>query len=113
MLDLSLDSRVFINTPFDEALQELDIILNTRYTELIGYPRFGTDFEQFLWQLNPATDAIREYINEKIADTYFLSQFKTEIFVNVIKGEYRMIYDVIINVYDSNGEKQQRKYQFR
>ena len=113
MIDLSLDSRVFINTTFDAALQELDLILSTRYTELIGYPRFGTDFEQFLWQMNPASDSIKEYINEKIGDTYFLKQFKTEIYVSTIKREYRMIYDVVINVYDSNGEKQQRKYQYR
>ena len=47
MIDLALSSNVFIDSAFDAALQELDIILNTRYTELIGYPKFGTDFEQF------------------------------------------------------------------
>jgi hypothetical protein len=113
MIDLSLSSNVFINNSFDEALQELDIILNTKYTELIGYPNFGTDFEQFLWQLNPAVDAIKEYINEKISDTIYLKKFRTEINVNLLKGQYRMIYNLVINIYDSNNKIVQRKYQFR
>lgn len=113
MIDLALDSSVFIRNAFDAALQELDIILNTKYTELIGYPKFGTDFEQFLWHLNPETESIREYINEKISDTLFLKNFRTEINVNLLKGEYRMIYDLVINVYDSNNNIAQRKYQFR
>lgn len=113
MIDLSLSSNVFINNSFSAALQELDIILNTRYTELIGYPKFGTDFEQFLWQLNPAVDAIKEYINEKITDTLFLKKYKTIINVNLLHGEYRMIYDLEINVYNSDNRAITRKYQFR
>ena len=66
MIDLALDSNVFIDSVFDAALQELDIILNTRYTELIGYPKFGTDFEQFLWQLTPSAQSLKRYILEKI-----------------------------------------------
>lgn len=113
MLDLSLDSNIFINDPFHEALQELDIILTTKYTELIGDPRFGSDFEQFLWHLNPEETSIVNYINEKIDQTLYLRKFKTDISVDTIKGEYRMIYDVKINIYDSDGGKIQRIYQFR
>ena len=53
-IDLSLDSRLFIRNELDAGVQELDLLLNTTNTELINYPQFGTDFEQFLWQLNPA-----------------------------------------------------------
>lgn len=113
MIDLALSSNVFIDSAFDAALQELDIILNTRYTELIGYPKFGTDFEQFLWHLNPEVNTIKEYISEKIEDTLFLKEFKTDVNVELLKGEYRMIYDIIINVYDSKNNVATRKYQFR
>ena len=113
MIDLSLSSNVFVNDSFDAALQELDIILNTRYTELIGYPKFGTDFEQFLWHLNPETESIKEYINEKINDTLFLKNYKTDINVNLLKGEYRLIYNLVINIYDTNNRVATRKYQFR
>ena len=113
MIDLAIDSKVFIRNEFDAALQELDIILNTPNTELIGNPSFGTNFEQFLWQLNPASNSIKEYIYEKIDGTLYLRKMKVDIFVDVMKGDYRMIYDVIINVYNNEGELQQRKYQFR
>ena len=113
MIDLSLDSNVFIYNEFDEALQELDLMLNTTYTELLGYPQFGTDFEQFSWQMNPEINAIKEYIKENINKTLFLRNFRTEINVNVMKGEYRLIYNVEINVYDTNNNVATRKYQFR
>lgn len=112
MLDLAIDSRVFIYNDVDEALQELDIIFNTENTELIGYPRFGTDFEQFLWQMTPSPDSLRKYISEKIANGFFLSQMNTDIDVRVLTGEHRAIYHVVITV--SNGVNTgSREYQFR
>ena len=88
-------------------------MLNTTYTELLGYPQFGTDFEQFSWHMNPEINAIKEYIKENINKTLFLRNFRTEINVNVMKGEYRLIYNVEINVYDTNNNVATRKYQFR
>jgi hypothetical protein len=113
MIDLAIDSRVFITSKLDEAVQELDMIFNTTNGELIGYSSFGTNFEQFLWHLNPETESIKEYINEKINDTLFLKNYRTDINVNLLKGEYRMIYNLVIHVYDSNNRAVTRKYQFR
>ena len=50
MIDLALDSKIFIDTNIDAALQELDLLFNTENTELIGYPEYGTNFEQFCGQ---------------------------------------------------------------
>ena len=50
MIDLALDGRVMIRNIMDEAVQELDILFNTDTTELLGYPTYGTNFEQFLWK---------------------------------------------------------------
>lgn len=112
MIDLAIDSRIFILTPLEEAIQELDLLLNTTNTELIGYPLFGTDFEQFLWQNNDCSSKIKDYINDKIKETYFLKNFNTDINVYMIKGQYRNIYCVKISV--SDGENtQNREYQFR
>ena len=65
-LDLSLDNRIMLNTKLDCAIQELDMLFNTTNTELIGKPEYGTNFEQFLWQLTPSTDELRKYIYQKI-----------------------------------------------
>ena len=113
MTDFALDDSVFIKSNVAAALQELDILFNTEKTELIGYPTYGVNFEQFLWQLTPATSALKKYIIEKINDTYFLSKMNYDVEVNLYKGEIRMIYDVQIHIEDNRGNKTTRKYQFR
>jgi hypothetical protein len=113
MIDLSLDSKVFIRNSLDAAVQELDLLLNTTNTELIGYPSFGTEFEQFLWQMTPSPNAIKQYVQEKIYDTFFLSKMNVNINVEAIKGEFRYIYYLFFNITDSAGNSVQRKYQFR
>ena len=112
MIDLAIDGRVFIDNILDEALQELDILFNTTNTELIGYPRYGTNFEQFLWQLTPSPNELRNYILERIGDTFYLSQLNTNVNVEVLNGEIRNIYYVKIAV-TYNEETKYREYQFR
>lgn len=113
MLDLSLDHNVLINTELDAAVQELNILFNTETTELIGCPTFGTNFEQFLWQLTPAADSLKQYISEKIDGTYFLSRLRTDVDVQVIKGELRMIYYIKVNIKDAAGNTTTKEFQFR
>lgn len=113
MLDLSLDYKVFIKNALDAAVQELDILFNTQNTELICYPSYGTNFEQFLWQLTPSPNALKNYIMERINETYFLSQQNVSVEVYTQKGEFRMIYNVIVSIEDNQNNKIQRKYQFR
>ena len=115
MYDLSLTNDIFINNKMNAALQELDILFDTENTELIGYPNFGTNFEQFLWQLNPSESSLRAYIIEKIQfDTLFLVDFNYSIDIQIIPGELRNIYNVQIMIKDQNTEEiKTRQYQFR
>ena len=113
MLDLSLDHKILINNNFDAAIQELDILFNTETTELINCPEFGTNFEQFLWQLTPSVQSLKKYIYEKIKETYFLSKLNVDIDIELYKGEIRMIYDVKINISDKQGNNTTKNYQFR
>lgn len=112
MIDLALDSRLFLYDELDWGLQELDLILNTENTELITNYRYGSNMYQFLWQLNPSLDAIKSYIREKINLCYYLSKFKVDVDVSILDGELRNIYYVKISVYSGNAVKY-REYQFR
>lgn len=97
MIDLALDNSIFINSNINEALQELDLLFNTENTELIGYPTFGSNFEQFLWQMNPSPNALRTYMKELIDNnTFYCRDFDIAIDVKIVEGEYRNIYNVII-----------------
>lgn len=113
-LDLALDSRMFIIEDLDLGLQELDLIFNTENTELIDDPKFGSNFYQFLWQLNPVTDVLEDYIRDKIDSTQYLSEFPVDISIELLDGELRNIYYVKISVYDKeNNEYKYREYQLR
>lgn len=113
MIDLALDSRITLNNVLDCAVQEIDLLFNTENTELIGDPQYGTNFEQFLWQLTPSPNELKRYISDKIDNyTYFTRQLKYDIDVKLVNGEYRTIYVVTIDI--KNGEEQQqRQYQFK
>ena len=116
MVDLALDSRLLLNTNIDLALQELDILFNTVNTELIGYPDFGTNFEQFLWQLTPAKDQLYNYINNKIRnESLFLKDMDVNIDINIDDKEYgNKLYVVNIDLKDpNNGEEIQRIYKLK
>ena len=80
--DLSLTNEVFLDDEVDLALQELDILFNTEPTEMLGDPNYGVFFEQFLWDLNPRSSELKEYITKKIEDnTYYVKQFDYEVTV--------------------------------
>ena len=115
MLDLAIDGRVFIENEIDEAVQELDLLFNTENTELIGNYSFGTSFEQFLWQTTDNSNQIKSYIYSKIANTLYLSTYNVDVDVNIVNGEYRLIYQVQIKVHDKNNENEYkiRQYEFR
>ncbi|MBQ3416170.1 MAG: hypothetical protein IJH39_12715 [Clostridia bacterium] len=114
MLDLALDGRIFLDNPLDCALQEIDMLLNTENTQLIGYPNYGTEFETFLWTLSPTTLEIEKYIREKIEQsTHFASQYKIFVKASYMEGEYRSIYYVRILLMDDEGNTGVREYQYQ
>jgi len=113
MLDLSIDSRIFLTTPLEEAVQEIDLLFNTSNCELIGKPDFGTDFEQFLWQSCDASSKIESYIYEKLGYTVYTHQFNVNVSVNMVTGQYRNIYNVVITLSDNDNNIERRSYQLR
>lgn len=118
MLDLALDDRIFLDDPIDCAVQELDLILNTNCTELIGYTDYGTSFEQFLWGLTPSVEEVKRYIIPKLYSTYFLKNYIIDIDVEILNGNVRDIYYITIKIKDPNNleneaSQRQRIYQYQ
>ena len=115
MLDLALDGRIFLDSELDCALQEIDMLLNTENTELIGYPSYGTEFESFLWTLSPTTMEIENYIKDKIGkETFFANKFDVRVSATYLEGEYRSVYYVKIILIDNQTNKVGvREYQYQ
>ena len=117
MIDLAIDSRLLLNNDIDLALQELDILFNVTNTELIGYPDFGTNFEQFLWQLTPSKEQLHKYINQKIqVETIYLKEMDYNISIEIDDtSEYgNKIYVVNIELKNpQTGEEIKRIYKLK
>lgn len=113
MLDLAIDNRLLITDELDEAIQELDLLLNTENTELIGHTEFGVSLDQFLWTLTPMTSALKEYLKNKLATLYYLNKFNYELDVEFLQGEYRSIYHVKIYIYIDKDRTIKKEYEFR
>ena len=100
MIDLAIDSRIYLQNDLDLALQELDILFNTGNTELIGYPNFGTNFEQFLWQMNPVEEQLKRYIEDKIRqETLYLRECIYTIDIKQTQELSNIVYVVDITIH--------------
>jgi phage baseplate assembly protein W len=104
MIDISLDNNLFLYDELDAAIQELDMIFNTENTELIGYPTYGTNWWQYLWELTPLETNIKQYIYDKIAESLFIGNFNPEVEVQHINGTENSIYYIKITLRDKNNE---------
>lgn len=112
MLDFALDERLFIFSEIDAAAQEIDILFNTDYTELLGNTQFGTNFEQFLWEMEPNERQVQNYIYEQLRFTSYAKKYITDVFVTYVDGTERAIYYIEIHFQDEVGNKRLRKYQY-
>lgn len=84
MDQIAIGNQLFITNPISEAVQELDIIFNTEYTELIGDTTFGSNFYMFLNSLHVNEYDIAEYVNMLITKfCSFTTEIQYEIDVNI------------------------------
>ena len=114
MLDLALDGRVFLYNELDCAIQEIDLLLNTENTQLIGYPEYGTEFQTFLWTLTPTTVEIEKYIKDKIdTSTFYASKMDVNVYVEFLQENYNTMYYVRITITDKSGNSIKREYKYQ
>lgn len=116
MIDLAIDSRIYLQDLLDLSLQELDILFNTTNTELIGYTDFGTNFEQFLWTLSPSIEEIKKYIVEKVqVHTLYLKNMDMNIDISIdTSDEVSKVYVINIEIKDpTNNNTIKRIYKLK
>ena len=114
MKDIALDSRMFLEDDLDCAIQELDLLLNTTPTELIGDTGYGIEIESFLWTLTPTTSELQNYITNKIDEhTFYCKRFGVNVQCSFMVGEYRSIYLVEITLSQGDEVLATKKYQFQ
>lgn len=111
--DLALGNELFVKSRLAAAMQELDLILNTECTELIGEVQYGVSIDQFLWTLTPTTDEFNAYIESKLSTLYYFNSFQHKIYTEFEMGEFRSIYHLIIEIYYDENKRIQKEYVYR
>lgn len=112
--DLAIDNRVFLEDRVDAGVQELDMLFNTVNTELLGYPEYGTNFEQYLWDMTPSPQSLKSYIQNKInTQTMIMRELDYNVEVSVISGTARQIYLVQVVVQKDDDSYVVRKYELK
>lgn len=65
LTDTAEDSPI-VNDRMGFLLQEISILFDTSYGEVLGDETFGSDFERFIWDLNVSNDTISRYVLDRI-----------------------------------------------
>lgn len=116
-LDLALTDKIYLENDFECAIQELDILLNTECTEVIGDTKYGFNFYQFLWDLHSNAETIREYILDRIYQySNYLLKFNVDVSVDYIDDDVNTnepYYYVRLILADDNGNAIEKKYTLR
>lgn len=68
--DINLDDSngAIITDRIEFLLQEISILFDTNKGEVLGNEEFGTDFEQFIWDLSASNQDISSYVVNSIYD---------------------------------------------
>lgn len=99
VLDISIGEDLVVSDVIQEAIQELDMLMSTERTQLIGAPEFGLSMELFLWELEPSVSQIKDHIVSTItANTTWMKLLNYDVNVNVAPGTEHGIYTVTITI---------------
>lgn len=99
VLDMSLGDDLVVTDIIQEAIQELDMLMSTERTQLIGEPEFGLSMESFLWELEPSVSQIRDHVASTItANTTWMKLLSYDINVSVAPGTEHGIYTITITI---------------
>lgn len=106
-VDIAVDGdKRIINDKFDFLLQEIEILFDTSKGEVLGEDNFGTEFEDFIWDLNVSNTYISNYVKNKI-NNYTISGkfFNIDVNTKILRGTESDIILVEIGIKDPESNK--------
>lgn len=106
MIDLNLnDESTILIDNIDIYLQEIDILFNTNYTDVLGSPTIGSNFENYLFDLTVSASEIEDAVVSVLSDCISYDKFDTSVAVDIIKGTEGDIIFLSIDINDNTPEK--------
>lgn len=91
MIDFNLnEGEPTINDDVACLIQQINILFDTSYGDLIGDTQYGTDYEQFLYELKLSPEQLAEEIKQDLYSLDLLG-FEPHIKVYLMQGSERDI----------------------
>lgn len=108
--DISVDrDKLILNDKFDFLLQEIGILFDTAPGEVLGEPEFGTEFENFIWDLQVSNEEISQYIYNAILEkTTSAINFNIDVETTILQGTQNDIIIVKIDIRDPETQQEQQ-----
>lgn len=103
---------VVLNYELDLILQQLDMLFDTSYKEVLGELYYGTDFDKFLYDLNYSNYQIQQYISNAVANNVYSFDYNISVDVKLLDGTQNDIILVTINI-SKNGKIYEQTYKIR
>lgn len=99
MKDFCLNSdNVTLNNERDLILQQIDMLFDTDYNEVLGEYTYGTDFRQFLWDMQKSNDDISSYTRSVISANVDLMGWSLDVETTLLHGTENDIILVSITI---------------
>lgn len=101
--DFSLDEdkKIISSDRFDFILQEISILFDTNPGEVLGDNTFGSNFEEFIWNLKISNTQISEYVKSIIMNQTLTGwYFDIDVDTNILYGTEHDIILVTISIRD-------------
>lgn len=103
MRDFSLDNSVVTMSDMSSLiLQQIDMLFDTSYGEVLGEPDYGTDFRQYLWDMRASAEDISNYTRSAIAANVMLFGWDCEVSTSLMEGVNNDIILVTITLRNGN-----------
>lgn len=82
----------------DLVIQEIEMVLDTSHGELLGDYYFGSDYDQFLYDLKVSSSYIEHYTRNRLESVCSAHGFKLDVIVSIHEGELSDIILIKVNL---------------
>lgn len=101
MKDFCIDeSKPFVSDERELILQQIDILFDTQDGDIIG-EKWGTKFEDFLWDLNMSASDISSYTEDVIRTNINLFGWQVKVSTDILQGSQNDIILITVKLSDT------------
>lgn len=110
MIDFALttDAPIFEHD-VDLVLQQIDMLFDTDYNEVLGDDMYGSDYRKYLYNIRLSNSEIRDYTLSNIHNNVNLCGFSVDVQVDIMLGTQNDIILITVSL-SKSGEIYEKTY---